>query len=493
MKKNSILYSLATLLTGAVAMSGLTACSEVDNAIENGQLLVREAPVYHVSIPATMGGEAQTRAVSFDPSDMETITTSFKAGEKVYVYNETKHVFACSGTYWDALLPLTVDNISDDGLHCTLSGDLTFYKKSGSDWIPVEVETGDTYSLYYQMNGLNAQSLDLACFDYGSQEGTAAGVTARDFAEVTGVTLTKSGNTLTVGSATFKPLQAMLRQTLTFEDGSTTVTPTIKQLRIISMSEALIAEYKPMGNDYRYPCGFTNLDGSDLYAALRFDYDDEHPAANDKIVVWAEDDEGYAYKCAKAAPSGGFVSGKYYYGTMTLYRQPKLTVTRTDTDPEQNVERKSNGKFELKNDSEKKYTVSGAGFGEITSYINALTMTLADGTELIGGCEIVFEEGEPANVILGGNATIDGYFSAYCWFGENFALITSSGGPYTLTVNDGGIWGNLRLCKNVTILTTKNNGSIKDATGTDITPTDVTVNGKKYKQFVGSGTFTPSE
>lgn len=128
--KTTIKNTLAlALLTGALAMSGLTACSSSENSVaEDPTPVVNPAQpqTYRVSIPATMGdgtraatGEGSetggtTRAVSFSGT---TSTSTFTTSECVYVYNVT------TGKALSGYLQPT--NLSADNKSCDLTGELT--------------------------------------------------------------------------------------------------------------------------------------------------------------------------------------------------------------------------------------------------------------------------------------------------------------------------------------------------------------------------------
>lgn len=132
--KTTIKNTLAlALLTGALAMSGLTACSSSEDSVaEDPTPVVNPAQpqTYRVSIPATMGdgtraatgevtetGEGSetggtTRAVSFSGT-----TSTFTTSECVYVYNVT------TGKALSGYLQPT--NLSADNKSCDLTGELT--------------------------------------------------------------------------------------------------------------------------------------------------------------------------------------------------------------------------------------------------------------------------------------------------------------------------------------------------------------------------------
>ena len=142
------IYSLAaTFITAAVTLGSLTACSSEDIMVVEKQTAT-QAPTYTVCIPASMGEDAETRAVTFNGTNKAVST--FAAGDKVYIYNETKGAMACDGEGNAIALTLTSGDISNDGKNCTLAGTLTFYKYENSTWNAVAVESSDSYKLLYK-------------------------------------------------------------------------------------------------------------------------------------------------------------------------------------------------------------------------------------------------------------------------------------------------------------------------------------------------------
>ena len=73
----------------AVLALGITACNknEIQTPAEEPAAPGTEAPIYHFSIPASLGNEANTKAVTLGES---TITSTFANTDKVYVFIEGK-------------------------------------------------------------------------------------------------------------------------------------------------------------------------------------------------------------------------------------------------------------------------------------------------------------------------------------------------------------------------------------------------------------------
>ena len=198
MKKT--MNTLGALAIAAALTAGFTACTNDDNIADEPAIEQPAAvKIYQVSIPATMGNDAETRAVDFN-ADGTTISSYFAAGEQVYVWLER------SGEYYPgyyyvydyenpdyAYTTLSPTDISADGKTCTLSGTLMFSsydpsKGEEEQWSAIAPAEGDVLHLFYRMNGPDAYYHDQTNFDYYYQDGSASnehGAASRDFAEAT--------------------------------------------------------------------------------------------------------------------------------------------------------------------------------------------------------------------------------------------------------------------------------------------------------------------
>ena len=396
---------VGALTIAAALTAGFSACTNEDIIVNEQQQPTVQATLYHVSIPATMESEAETRAVEFG-NDGKSITSTFETTENVYVYNETQDAFACDAN--GNPIALHPSNLSANRKNCTLTGDLTFYKYSyyTNGYNPVNIGATDTYSLFYQMNDVDTQNSEYATFTYNNQAGTAADASAHDFAKATGVTMTVVGNTLTVNNATvnFQLLQSMFRQHLTFVDENgdeISPAPTISRLVMSSKNWTLVDYINPVYDytDHLY-LNINGLDGSDLYVALTFDYS-QNSADNDKIVIEAYDENGNKYYGSKNAPSSGFQNGKYYYGSMVMTYAPVMC-----TDNDTPVKKNNEGKYILEDGHN--YTASGLVNGNIEGS-GQITLTLEGGTVINGYVilQSIFEGYKFANIYVQGNSTIN--------------------------------------------------------------------------------------
>lgn len=206
---------LGALAIAAALTTGFTACTNEDLIVNEQQQPAAEAPVYHVSIPASMGVGAETRAVTFGET---TATSTFATSDSVFVYNVTKNAWAheVGNANTTKFLHLQPTALADGGKSCTLSGDLTFCSYTpghyvNSDyvqpvWTSVAVDATDTYKLYYKAITGNGMSFYYDCQNGTQNEDHPAGhddsdysVSHYDFALAEGVTMTLSGtNTLTL-------------------------------------------------------------------------------------------------------------------------------------------------------------------------------------------------------------------------------------------------------------------------------------------------------
>lgn len=349
MKKTSFIYSLAaTFITAAVTLGSFTACSSEDIMVVEKQTAT-QAQTYTVSIPATMGDDAETRAVMFNGTNKAVST--FAAGDKVYIYNETKGAMACDGEGNAIALTLTPGDISNDGKNCTLAGTLTFYKYENSTWNAVTVDDSDTYKLLYNLNYPDTEYPINSCFGYNEQDGTAAGIA--DYAIAT-TTLTNDGVQLTPSATvSFTNVQSMFR--FQFIDESSNAI-NVKHLVITSKNYAVASFYTPLlpsTNSYdtflSLPVTLATPTTDYIYVALCIK---ESEAAGDELSFKAVDADGKVYTGTKAAPSGGFINGKYYYNTSAITlahdaSQDRIRPTIVWTNPKASIEPNYEGEYSI--------------------------------------------------------------------------------------------------------------------------------------------------
>ncbi len=455
--KKSINF-LGALTIAAALTAGFTACTNEDNILEEQSAV--QSSVYHVSIPANFGG-AETRAVTFN----ETMASStFATTDSVFVYNVTKNAWAHNGTKFLHLQPT---NLADGGKSCTLSGDLTFcsYTPASYDityvppvWTPVTVDATDTYKLYYKAitgNGLT--------FYYDWQNGTQnedhpAGdddsdysVSHCDFALADDVTMTLSGNTLTLDDhVRFTNYGSMFRQRLSFSKAGSPMTPAPTAIRYLYLTtehkifidrDRLFDRYtggrEVRTDDEMILVGHPSVmdANGDVYFALAFD--NTELQNGDKLTFMVEDYNGNVYTGGKLMPAAGLQNGKYYYGTLEMEWQSQRavpTVTASDASPvlPDNID----NCFFIGNGA----TISGNSDGFFCYTEEEATVTLTgNGTATIENGYPFLIGAENLTINLASDYTIDvsnlSDDAISSW--KNLYLMTT-GGSHTLTITTSG-------------------------------------------------------
>lgn len=288
-----------SIIAVAVLAFLLSACSGIiDNPAEDTC-----SPFYEVTIPASLdSGNPGTRAVTFDGA---TSSGTFMTTEKVYVYNITKGNKLLSST----LSPSTSGNT------CNLTGAI------GKE----DVSDGDELLLVYKANSLNIPHY--CRFNYANQNGTQEGVVDGATAAVSA---SIDGGKVTASSAVFQNAQSMFR--FRFSNGTDNIT--VSKLTIKSDKSALAYIYDPnpgepsKAHDDILVTPVSPTDDN-LYVALCID---ETKADGDILTFIVTDGEGRIYKGTRAAPSGGFENGKYYYNSTAItlaFQYAKIQPTIT--------------------------------------------------------------------------------------------------------------------------------------------------------------------
>ena len=308
-----------TLFILTVLALGFTACNkEIEQPKEENQEVEipeeqtpEETPtVYNVCIPASMG--ADTKAVDFSGTDpvtgKPTAVSSFTTSDIIYVYNQDKGAMLTGH-----LSP------SAAGKTCDLTGTLT-----GT------IEKNDILVLLYKLNFFNSER-NVYCYDYSEQNGTQADVL--DGATAT-VTASVDDDNLTAASASFTNVQSMFR--FQFASGGTPVN--VKSVLITSKNNALSIVYYPLIAADPYflsfsaPVSLPSATTDPIYVALCMD---ESISAGDELTFGVVDADNKYYTKTKAAPSGGFKNGRYYYNSAPIgldyvAQLVKPTLSRSD-------------------------------------------------------------------------------------------------------------------------------------------------------------------
>ena len=429
MKKT--LFTKTLMLSAAtVALFGMTACTGSDDNII-GDEPITELPgtvkTYQVSIPATMPGDEQTRAVSFDGT---TSTSTFKAGEKVYVYNVT------TDEVMDGYLQPS--NITTDGKGCDLTGTLT-----GTN----AISANDELKLMYNLT--TAYSTPTSCiFNYDGQNGTQSGVVDGALATVN-VSSYTGGTLTTTAPASFQPVQSMFRFKFVDENNNPI---TVKTLLIQSTGWDIAVYYWPFDNNH---FGENNImvtplsPTSDyLYVAICIN-EDMTPSALEFTVT---DNDGNEYKGTKDAPSGGFKNGKYYYNTspITLTKQdariaPTITWTSVAdgaaVSPNEYNCYKVYGPWndDIENCDPAEITISGTSSGYYFHMDNGGTIHLSNLTATYDDFMFIYSNGDLNLDISGTNSITCKNFLQTIFVDDTLKL--SGNGTLTVTANDAGRYG----------------------------------------------------
>ena len=458
-----------TLSLLAILALGLTACNKVElqDTPEQTPETFTEAPACFFNLSASFGGDEATKAVTIGEN---TATSSFEAGDKIYVYIERTSNSPAFGYDAGALTPLTIENIN--GATCDLSGTLKFYYNNGAEaYTPQE---NDVVHLLYNLNG-NLSSPDNPYFAIeklnGAKDGyvdpTGLGYSSLytwganhfDFAEAVMIVTAVSGAadpgyTLTLGkvgdptdpNVSFASPQSMFRQRLEFTDNLSNpvvIDPaSILKFSVSTETNKVAFRYYPLSPDPAYAYSYTPLeissptvDGNgDIYFSLMFNDVNK----NEALIITAEDAGGNVYTAKKNAPTGGFANGKYYYGTATLAwlkcKQP--TVTGTSATPVY-------GSFTIPEDPVS-LTISGYSedyYFEISDRHGG-TITLDNVTATYDGTFIRHVGGEPngdISLVLTGtnNISCDSYWGINVY--GNLKL-SCTGASATLTVTTTLDW-----------------------------------------------------
>ena len=185
MKK--FLTDIRTVAALLMASATFVACSSDDNIIEE-QPVQPTGQVYTLTVNASKGGDATTRALALDGEDGKTLNATWATYEDVYV-KKGDDGWATSGS----LKP------QSDGATAVLKGSFS---------VPNGLSTGDVLTLQFPRSGER---------DYSGQVGTLADIAEKYDYATASVTVAQrdlSSEIKTTGPATFENLQAIVKFTL---------------------------------------------------------------------------------------------------------------------------------------------------------------------------------------------------------------------------------------------------------------------------------------
>ena len=297
MKKyfNNIRTLTALLMAGAA----FVACSSDDSINENQQPGQNPTGEYSLTITASKGSKALTRALSLSGS---TLSATWKTGETVYVYKVTGE--SGSETY-TSVGTLTAQA---DGAQATLSG--TLYG---------DIVAGNNLALFFNSNN--------GVLDYTGQTGTLDGIASKyDYATAFVTVAGVAGGTITIENGgdyedfvPFDNQQAIVKFTLMNGDNNLSAW----ELTLRDANENIFQKYN-MNNDGSDDMkgGLTitrSTAGNVFYVAIKTeeaDYTLEPSSLN--LTLTAETENGnYTYNKHNVA----FENGKYYEITVKMKKE----------------------------------------------------------------------------------------------------------------------------------------------------------------------------
>ena len=421
MKKNYYFYGIAAaLMMGTVALSS---CSSDELAVGNETQIAKDvAKTYSFSVQAVMNNEAGTRVFTLGES---TITSKFSTEEPIYVFIKNSNGNIAYGN--KAINPT---NVSNDGQSCTIDVTKTddFYFIPTS-FTPAE---GDEIYLYYGMTSDTSNHIN-GYFDFAT-DGKKATAEGMDYNLAKTTIESVDNDALTFNDKfSFKNINSIFRQKLTFKEGPNVVNPEIEKIYISSFNGNTVQKYSPFNED---PYDIASIaiinpvltDGS-IYFSMLF-YDGSDGGNKDQAITFtANDKDGNTYKCTKAAPTGGFQNNMYYYGEATLEKQgvPTITGANLVANGDKYDITENNFDITISGNSDGYYFRQSASSGTIR--LNNLTATYD------GNPSFIYFEGEMTtlNLELTGSNSITCSTADACIKG--FALkLSCTGSSATLTV-----------------------------------------------------------
>lgn len=289
-----MISNIRTLAALLMAGAAFAACSNSDDSIIAQQPANSGEQVYTLTINATKGDNAATRALALDGT---TLVSSWATTDVIYVTKGTTAV----GT-------LSPSNISADGQSATFTGTL--------DGTKFAVDDGLTLT-YHPITGISG---------FAAQDGTLKGTKGAENFDVATATVTVKeivGSDITIKEtgASFATQTAMIKLTLT-TDGTTTINAT--SLKVSVAGEDIIT-FSPAAGAYT-----TNGDGI-LYfalpnaAAIAAAKSTTTDALALAPITFTASDGTNTYVVTKMGYP--FAAGTYYASTLTMTTPIALNLT----------------------------------------------------------------------------------------------------------------------------------------------------------------------
>ena len=434
-------HFIESIVSAAVLAFGLSACSGDDDAMTAGDEVRTPEVIYRLSVPASFNAEGSagdharnqvfadgtTRAVEFVTDGGKTTCNSiFKEGDDIYPYLSPESGVYVNNYEYSSLKPTA---ISGDKTSATLTGTLKF------DGTNVTVNKGDDIRLFYQT------SYD-GVANYLGQTGTQESVSEKDFS-VANVKVSSvkgdntNGFTVTTTQANFENLQSIFRFRIAGLDNG----EYIQHLNIHSGGDKLLTRYSLLGksDDTTYgdilitPAANTITNGSDLYAALRFDSDAGTATTPDgsssgTINFTAIGSDGKVYEASRTSTPA---NGMYYGTTLTFSKSDKTAFAISGGTVSQS------GVYYTLSQLNSSYTASGYGFGNISFGNTGITLELSGVTLNSGNVAAITVTNSPT-ITLSGINTLEGQGEGITVSSDVTINVNSNdttNGTSTLTVN----------------------------------------------------------
>lgn len=303
MKKyfNNIRTLAALLMAGAA----FVACSSDDSINENQQPGQNPTGEYSLTIKASKGSKALTRALS--PSG-STLNATWKTGEKVKVYQVTSDIGSDSETYTNVgTLTAQVSGEADEADEAILSG--TLYG---------DIVEGNNLALFFNSNN--------GVLDYTGQTGTLDGIASKyDYATAFVTVAGVAGGTITIENGgdyedfvPFDNQQAIVKFTLMNGDNNLSAS----KLTLQDANDNIFQRYNVNGDGSDEKGALTithSTAGNVFYVAIRTEEDDYTLKPSSlNLTLTAETENGnYTYTKNNVA----FENGKYYEITVKMTKK----------------------------------------------------------------------------------------------------------------------------------------------------------------------------
>ena len=463
-KKISNIKTLAVLLMAGAAIT-FTACSSSSDDIIEPQPVqptkTDRPQVYTLTIQATKGGDATTRALSLSG---KTLTATWKEGETVDVYKVTEE---SGDNKYTSVGTLTAQA---DGETATLSGNLT-----GT------FAVNDHLALFF--NGGN--------FDYENQTGLLEDIASKyDYAKGEAKVTAIDGSNITVVDWTdntksdviFTNQQAIVKFTLKDNTGNPISVRTLK-LHDHTRNIYTLRNYITVGTEQKDLIITRATSGSEFFVALN-----TRGNLNNLMLTATDPDLNPGKYIYKKTGKVTFTNGKYYEVTVKMTKLTENIVDMADISDswayDHNAYTAQDGDV----------LTGEAVIDETHEYYDDISISIADGATVTlrdltikpasGSNHVAINCLGDATIILEGTNTITG--SNAIAAPEGKTLTIKGSGSLTAT---GGIKGGYIEIENGTITATGSTSNAGICVTNDITISGGTINatGGSFAAGIGSG------